>query len=203
MDEALNSGVIPGYRNSTKQSDWSCSKSSVKEDRQSRKGPALAGLLILVVCIGSADTLGRPTKRTLPGGQSESFTYDVVGNVATHVTFNGETIAYQYDAMNRLAAKTLPGGNTVSYTYTATGQVATVADARGLTKYTYDERDRVTKVEHPEGGVVSYTYDPAGNRASMTTQWGSEAAKTTLYEYDAANRHNKRANCDRLRVGAI
>ena len=94
------------------------------------KSPALAGLWLLLLCVGTDDTLGRPTKRTLPAGQSESFTYDAVGNVATHVTFNGETIAYQYDAMNRLAAKTLPGGNTVSYTYTATGQVETVADAR-------------------------------------------------------------------------
>ena len=158
------------------------------------RSPALAGLLLLLLCVGTDDTLGRPTKRTLPGGQSESFTYDAVGNVATHVTFNGETIAYQYDAMNRLAAKTLPGGNTVSYTYTATGQVETVADARGVTRYSYDPRDRVTKVEHPEGGVVSYTYDAAGNRASMTTQWGTQAAKTTLYEYDAANRLAKLTN---------
>ncbi|MEO8751072.1 MAG: RHS repeat-associated core domain-containing protein [Casimicrobiaceae bacterium] len=137
------------------------------------------------------DALGRTTKRTLPGGQFESFTYDAVGNVASQTNFRGETIAFSYDVLNRLSTKTLPGNNTVTYTYTATGQVATVTDVRGLTSYVYDARDRVTQVSHPEGWVVGYTYDAAGNRATVTTQFRTEPAKTVAYEYDRANRLSK------------
>jgi YD repeat-containing protein len=134
------------------------------------------------------DALGRTTKRTLPGGQSETFAYDTVGNVASHTNFNGETIAYTYDALNRLATKTLPAAgvgslaHTVSYAYTPTGQVATVEDERGVTRHAYDARDRLAQVAHPEGWTVSYGYDAAGNRTSLSTKFGTEAAKTTTFE---------------------
>ena len=140
------------------------------------------------------DALGRTTKRTLPGGQSETFAYDTVGNVASHTTFNGETIAYTYDALNRLATKTLPAtgvgtlAHTVSYTYTPTGQVATVEDERGVTRHAYDARDRLVQVAHPEGWTVDYGYDAAGNRTSLSTKFGTEAARTTTNVYDRANR---------------
>jgi YD repeat-containing protein len=43
-----------------------------------------------------------------------------VGNVKQHITFKGEVVTYDYDALNRLKTKSLPGGNTVAFTYTAT-----------------------------------------------------------------------------------
>ena len=109
-------------------------------------------------------------------------------SVATHTTFNGDTIAYAYDSLNRLVTKTLPGGNAVSYTYTPTGQVETVTDVRGPTRYTFDLRDRLTKVEHPEGWVVEYGYDEAGNRTSVSTRWPGEVPRVTSYTHDGAGR---------------
>ncbi len=135
------------------------------------------------------------TKRTLPGGQSGSFTYDAVGNVASHTTFKGDTITFTYDTLNRVATKTVPVSgaagtlnNTTTYSYTPTGQVASVLDTRGTTTYSYDARDRLTQGVHPEGWTVTYGYDAAGNRSSISTQFSTEAAKTTSFEYDAANR---------------
>ena len=110
-----------------------------------------------------------------------------VGNVATHTTFNAELITYAYDALNRVTTKRLPN-EIVTTTYTPTGQVATVSDNRGTTSYTYDARDRVTQVTLPEGWTLGYTYDAAGNRATVSSQYGTEAAKTTAYVYDSANR---------------
>jgi len=46
-------------------------------------------------------------------------------------------------------------------------------------------------VATPEGWVTSYQYDAAGNRTHLTTRFGSEAAKTTVHEFDRANRLTK------------
>ena len=72
------------------------------------------------------DSLGRMTKRTLPGGQSESFTYDAVGNVATHTTFNAEFVTYAYDALNRVTTRRLPN-EIITTTYTPKGGRAFVS----------------------------------------------------------------------------
>src|SRR6185312_6785394 len=89
-----------------------------------------------------------------------------------------------------VTTKRLPN-EIVATTYTPTGQVATITDNRGTTSYGYDARDRVTSVTLPEGWTLAYTYDAAGNRATVTSQYGTEAAKTTAYVYDSANRLQK------------
>ncbi len=143
------------------------------------------------------DTLGRMTKRTLPGGQSETFEYDANGNVTKHTTFKGDVLTFTYDELNRIKTKTVPAGSSTTgtplttdttWTYTTSGQVEKVTDKRGDTLYQYDQRDRVTQITHPEGWVVQYGYDEAGNRATLTTKYQQEAARTTSYQYDPANR---------------
>ena len=48
------------------------------------------------------DALGRRISRTLPGGQTESYAYDLEGNQVCQTNFNGVIITNQYDVMNRL-----------------------------------------------------------------------------------------------------
>jgi YD repeat-containing protein len=48
------------------------------------------------------DPMGRRSKRTLPAGQSESFTYDADGNLPSHADFKNKARTFQYDMMNHL-----------------------------------------------------------------------------------------------------
>ncbi len=101
--------------------------------------------------------------------------------------FNGQTIAFEYDANNRLTTKSYPDDTSVEFTYTPTGRRETVTDARGTTSYEYDARDRLlSRTDYDgtaESRTIGYTYDDAGNRTSVTVPSG-----TTGYTYDALNR---------------
>ena len=97
---------------------------------------------------------------------SESYAYDVVGNLASKTDFNGKTTTYSYDTLNGLLKKTPDSSlnqTPVSFTYTATGQRNSMSDASGATNYTvYDNRDRLKTKMTPEG-TLNYTYDAHGN----------------------------------------
>jgi YD repeat-containing protein len=41
------------------------------------------------------DAMGRRSKRTLPAGQFETFSYDADGNLQTHTDFNVKTTTFQ------------------------------------------------------------------------------------------------------------
>jgi YD repeat-containing protein len=79
------------------------------------------------------DGLGRRTKCTLPGTQWESFAYDLGGNLARRVNFNGVGLTNQYDALNRLTNRASSNGYVVRWSYTATGQRQTMNDPSGST----------------------------------------------------------------------
>src|SRR5262249_60001710 len=69
------------------------------------------------------DKVGRQTKRILPGGKTESMTYDPAGNLQTRTDFMGRTTTCSYDDNNRLTTRTYPSNDeNVSFTYTATGR---------------------------------------------------------------------------------
>jgi len=68
------------------------------------------------------DNLGRVTKRILPLGQEETFTYDAVGNVLTKTYFNGQLIEFDYNVNNKLTRKDYPDGTFEAFTYTAIGR---------------------------------------------------------------------------------
>ncbi|MBI4605705.1 MAG: PKD domain-containing protein, partial [Planctomycetes bacterium] len=138
------------------------------------------------VTLSLFDELGRPTLRTLPGGQSENFAYDEAGRLAEHVDYNGFRTTFEYDAADRVTRRTYQDGTSVSLEYTGTGKVSAATDSRGTTRYAYDGRDRLLSVTHPNGSVVGYTYDGNGNRLSV-----SSPAGLVTYEYDALNRLTK------------
>ncbi len=129
------------------------------------------------------DNLGRVTKRILPLGQEESFTYDAAGNVLTHTDFNGNTITCEYDKNNRLKKKIFPDLTEENYGYTETGRPDTVVDARGTTISLYDLGNRLTKVIHPDGSAIEYQYDTMGNKTALIIE-----NDTTRYSYDQLNR---------------
>lgn len=133
------------------------------------------------------DKVGRRTKRTLPEGMSELFTYED-GRLKTRTDFNGKTTTYGFDELNRLVTKTPDasfGLAPVTYTYTAAGRRETMTDATGVTTYTYDARDRLLTKQAPQG-TLTYTYDKLGN---LKTVRSSNAEGVSVdYGYDELSR---------------
>ena len=136
------------------------------------------------------DGMGRRTYHTLPGTQTESFGYDVDGNLKFYTNFNGAILTNQYDPLNRLTSKTGPGGYQVGFTYTLTGQRQSMVDASGTNYYYYDCRDRLTnKTVLWLGGtsvILTNNYDANGNVISIVSSTGGGAVAS--YAYDPLSR---------------
>lgn len=92
------------------------------------------------------DKLGRRTKRILPMGQTETYSYSTQGNLSAKTDFNGKTTSFNYDNMRRLLAK-IPDASlnqpTVNFTYNDLGQRTTMTDASVVTNYSYGIRNRL------------------------------------------------------------
>ncbi len=131
------------------------------------------------------DNLGRRAKRTLPGNQSETFGYDVLGNLIAHTNFNGSIITNQYDVMNRLWKRWSGGTELETYLYSTTGRLTNRTDASGTHTWVYDLRERLRTNTTPVGSLY-YTYDANGNQLSLSSATASGVDIT--YQYDALNR---------------
>src|ERR1700745_3809631 len=98
--------------------------------------------------------MGHVVKRSVPGGGSETFTYDVAGRVTSRRDFNGKTTTYEYDVMGRLKKRTPDASFNqppITYTYTPSGRRETMTDSTGTTTYTYDNRHRLISKAAPNG----------------------------------------------------
>ncbi|MES9863933.1 MAG: polymorphic toxin-type HINT domain-containing protein [Candidatus Thiodiazotropha sp. LLP2] len=139
------------------------------------------------------DSLGRVLSRTLPLGQSETFAYDVNGNLTSHTDFNGNATTHQYDSGNRLIQSDYADGTVEVVGYDNNGnrsQVDVTRPGGGLesTLYTYDASNRLETEVEPDGTVLTYQYDAAGNRTQVHISLPDGSSKTTDYGYDSLNR---------------
>ena len=84
------------------------------------------------------DDLGRRFQRTLPEPRTgnvpnvESFLYDEEGNLTRRTDFKGQSVDFQYDALNRLLKKYpmgSPNSPLVQFEYTSTGQRKKMTDS--------------------------------------------------------------------------
>ena len=137
------------------------------------------------------DALGRRIGRTLPGTQSESYGYDLTGNLVYQTNCNGVVITNQYDPMNRLTNRLSAGNYQVSFVYNATNGLRTsMADVTGTTAYQYDALSRLTQktVAWTNGPTVSlyYGYDATGMLTSLESGTGGGVANA--YQYDVLGR---------------
>jgi YD repeat-containing protein len=90
------------------------------------------------------------------------FTYDKNSNLTSRTNRAGDTIYYEYDAMNRLTVKNRPGDPNITFLNDITGRIYDVNDAGDITEYYYDRLGRISDVNDPEERLVSYEYDDRG-----------------------------------------
>jgi len=119
------------------------------------------------------NSLGQEIQVTTAGGVT-SFTYDVLGQLASAALPGGQTITYQYDSAGNRVSMT-NSGTTTTYTTNDLNQYVSA----GTTTFQYDKDGRLIGETSPSGTTM-FTYNDLGE---MTGQSGPGGTYT--YQYNA------------------
>src|SRR5262249_23500276 len=137
------------------------------------------------------DGANRLIKLTYPLLNSESWSYDVHGNLASHTDANGKVATFNYDALNRLTEELhgAPFNKTIRLDYDGASNLKFVDD--GTVKIQFPEYDTLNRLKRVDWLVnnqpfksIRYEYDAASNREQLTGPEG----EVFKYVYDENNR---------------
>ncbi|GAA3742262.1 polymorphic toxin-type HINT domain-containing protein [Salinactinospora qingdaonensis] len=155
------------------------------------------GQMLTPVTTTDYDALGRVTSRTDALGNTRSYTYDQLGNVATITDplLQGEDTPgewqFTYTLNGERTSVTDPMGARLEATYDDLGRQVTETQvertpqaAAFTTSYTYDDAGNTTAVTDPTGEQRTSTYNAAGELIAATDALGN----TTTFGYDLAGR---------------
>lgn len=147
----------------------------------------------------------------LPEGNTITYTYDSLGNIALiadslnnsiNYTYDSKgnklteqikdsggslqkSLSYSYDDLNRLSRVTNPDSSYIEYTYDFRNNKKSVKDPRSnTTNYTYDELGRLKSVSQPGSINTLYGYNTNNNLTSVA----DANTNTTTYKYDDKGR---------------
>jgi RHS repeat-associated protein len=131
-------------------------------------------------------TLG-VSRVTDPNGNTWSFTYNTLGEIATAQDPLGHHQGWDYDSLGDLLDYTDATRVTTTYTYDARGNrltKSTPLNSSTSQAYTYTYGDAthpgdLTAVKDPLAHTTSFTYDSAGNLASKTDPAGDKTTYPT------------------------
>jgi YD repeat-containing protein len=122
------------------------------------------------------DANGRATSRSWEG-QNVAFDYDAGGSLLRATHSAGPHLSLSYDGNGRLTAAEASDGRTVTYAYAADGTLASVTDpADGTTRYTVadgtfqvtDADGNIVVSNTPASGAVTHQDFPTGGHADFT-----------------------------------
>ncbi len=85
-------------------------------------------------------------------------TYTAEGQIATRTDRNGQTESFTYDIHGNLLSRTI-GTNVITYTYDNNANLLTMTDGTGTTTRTYDAFNRVLTKTVPNFGTSTFVYD--------------------------------------------
>ncbi|GAA0352335.1 DUF6531 domain-containing protein [Bacillus horti] len=123
-----------------------------------------------------------PTSVTDALNQTNSYKYDILGNIVEERLANGAVTKYEYDELDRLIKVIDPEGYVSNYAYDGNGNLTAYSDAQGGThQISYDSRNLPISMTDAEGSTTTYTYDLLGRLLKETNTLGN----STFYEYDA------------------
>ena len=134
------------------------------------------------------DNFNRPIEVTDPAENSESYTYDTVGNKLSVTDKRGFVTNFTYDRANRQISVLMPALSdgsrpTTTTSYDKAGRVTAVTDPNNkTTRNEYDAAGRKIKSINAANREIVYTYDSAGNILTQTV-----AGQITAYTYDKRN----------------
>ncbi|MBD2438866.1 RHS repeat protein [Nostoc sp. FACHB-110] len=132
----------------------------------------------------SYNIYGELTGITYANGSSETFSYDLSGNLFQAKERSGDTFQFTYDTTGKLTRKTFDDGTFESYAYDTKGNLSSITKGSETISLEYDTNNRLTKITYPNGRWLQYTYDSTGKRTKMVDQAGF----TVNYNYDADDR---------------
>ena len=124
------------------------------------------------------DALGQLTGFTRSDGQSETYTYDPVGNM-TAKTKNGVSTTMRYNAANQLTSS-VTGNDTTKYTYDANGNLTRSENAGGARSYAHNALNLLESFTREDGYTETYTYN--ANRLLSTIKTSEDL--TTALTWD-------------------
>ena len=143
------------------------------------------------------DSRSRVSRIDYPGGLgTQSFDYDLAGNILRRSYSDGTTLTYQHDARRRLvsadgivlaydANDRLTASNGIAISRDAGGRITAMTLANGkVISYGYDAADRVTQVSDGSAGTIVLSYDDAGRLVGVSRPNGIDTEQT----YDADGR---------------
>jgi RHS repeat-associated protein len=158
------------------------------------------------------DASGRPTSVTEPGGITQSYAYDPLGNLTSQAGSGAAaattTQTFGYDLASRLTSATAPGGTdtfsynadsqlngttgpsgTSSFGYSNDGLMSSQTSAAGTTSYTYDSAGRLaTEADPLTGATLTYAYNPDSQPTSVGYSVSGANGPKQAFGYDPLNR---------------
>jgi len=122
-----------------------------------------------------------------PDGTTETYTYDVKGNVTARTDILGNRVTYTYDELDRVIRMEDGEGAVKEYTYDAIGNLLSVRDALGNeTTYEYTPGGELLKTTDALGNQALYAYDDNGQLCQVIQKGSTpkEPDRVTTYERD-------------------
>lgn len=126
------------------------------------------------------DLLGRLASATGDGTFGNNRTYDALGRLVTEANYNATT-THGYDLAGRQTRLTWSDGFYVDYDYNVAGEVTAIRENGAtsgvglLASYIYDDLGRRTSVTRGNGTTTAYGYDGVSRLASLTQDLSGSA----------------------------
>ncbi|MCR5156347.1 MAG: DUF6531 domain-containing protein [Butyrivibrio sp.] len=117
-------------------------------------------------------------------GQKDTYTYDVLGKLKTHIDRDGFETVYTRDNNGNITGINYSDGKRVTMSYNALNILQEVQDHLGLTRIESDILGRKTGVTDYKGRTVGYEYGPYDYRSALIYPDGKRAE----YSYDSFGR---------------
>ena len=109
------------------------------------------------------DEYDRVIKRTLPDGNSFSYTYEG-GALKTITDIEGRIYTLKFNSRQELQQLVFPNGIHRTWEYDERGRLVKATDVKGnVTSYNYDDADNLIRLHEPDGNVHEFSYDTSGN----------------------------------------
>ncbi|MEI2652876.1 MAG: hypothetical protein V9G12_12150 [Microthrixaceae bacterium] len=110
--------------------------------------------------------------RALSRGSSESFEYDLNGNL--RVWDRNDKVTYTFDELDRLQDISSPTTNDhISFTFDELDRIKTMTDGTGTTSYGYTDNYLLDQITHPGNKTLKYHFDQGDRLFKMVDPEGA------------------------------